>query len=122
MAGLGRTPTGFRQAHVCAKCDTFGPLWDLTYAKWCDDCVRSNGGLLAAGKEVQDAWRAAADLRSEQNGLKPINRGPIEVPRDPATLQRAETLHKAMKCTIEEAYDRLVVANNARAECTPTSA
>jgi hypothetical protein len=56
VPGLGRIPKEFRAYHTCDHCDAFAPLWDLTYGKWCDDCVKNSGGIVKAANGLRDEF------------------------------------------------------------------
>lgn len=118
--GLGRVPKHFKDWHKCGKCGEFLPLWDLAFARWCDGCVRDAGGLLKAGEIATAQWKEAHP-RPTRPRPRPeptvAGKSAAEVPapaRNAKQWQRAQSLHKAMNCTPEEAYDRLNAADAAR--------
>lgn len=140
MTGLGRVPQHFKDWHKCGKCEGFLPLWDLAFGRWCTDCVKGAGGLLKAGEIVEAQWREAhprpiprpqpkativvrsaeswnggADIPgAAADGARIAEQARSQPARDAKQWQRAQSLHKAMKCTVEEAYDRLNAADAAR--------
>lgn len=119
MTGLGRVPQHFKDWHKCGKCEGFLPLWDLAFGRWCTDCVKEAGGLLKAGEIVEAQWREAhpRPARRPQSEPTTVAKAPARAStpaRNAKQWQRAQSLHKAMKCSVEEAYDRLNAADAAR--------
>lgn len=117
---LGRVPAEFKTWHSCKRCKEFGPLFDLAYARLCPACVEALGGIQVAAETCRTEWKQEAAERRAQSIAKVEKPTPkVDTvdpprPREARLWSKAQSLHKAMRCTPEEAYDRLVEAEAAR--------